>query len=163
MIIYLMTLAALSGIISSYYLVVIRLQQLMVVIYHTPFRFWVPYLSLYEKLETRHTYELLGGKERLKSHKDFLVRYQAMHPYATGHFKSLWDVYARQIGRDYGLVLLVALWLFWSVFWTFIGPFVTVQLLAFLHIRFVKNYRADFFASLTVSLMLAKASRTRSA
>ena len=59
-----------------------------------------------------------------------------------------------QAGRDYGLVLLVALGLFWSVFWAFIVPFLLVQFVAFLRIYFVKKYRADFFASLMVSLLL---------
>lgn len=150
--------ALLSGLISSYYLAAIHSRQLLMVIYHAPFRFWRPYLALYDGLENKYTYELLGGLKRFKSHRAFLAEYQALRPNITKRFRSLWNTNAKQIGRDYGLVLIIALGLFWSVWWAFIGPFLLVQLAAFLHIRFVKDYRADFFASLVVSLMLSKQS-----
>ncbi len=150
------TLALLAGSISSYYLAVIRFRQLMVVIYHLPFRFWQPYTALYDALEDRSTYELLGGKERFKSHRAFLSMYHARRPFVAEQFRSLWGVYAKQVGRDYGLVLLVALGLFWSVFWAFIVPFLAIQLVTFLRLHLVQNYRADFFATLLVSLMLSE-------
>jgi|JI10StandDraft_1071094.scaffolds.fasta_scaffold321343_2 hypothetical protein len=153
------TLALLAGSISSYYLAVIRFRQLVLVVYHIPFRFWQPYTALYDALEDRSTYELLGGKERFKSHKAFLSMYRDKRSIVTGQFRSLWNAYAKQVGRDYGLVLLVALGLFWSVFWAFIIPFLVIQLVTFLRLHLVQNYRADFFAILLVSLMLSEQHR----
>ena len=152
----LVVISVLAGLISSYYLAVIHSRQLLMVIYHTPFRFWRPYFALYDGLENRYTYELLGGSKRFKSHRAFLAEYQTLRPNVIKRFRSLWNTNAKQIGRDYGLVLIVALGLFWSVFWAFIGPFLLVQLAAILRIHYVKNYRADFFAALLVSLMLSE-------
>lgn len=152
----LIALGIIAGLISSYYLAVIRFRQLMVIAYHLPFRFWRPYTARYDALENRSTYELLGGKERFKSHRAFLSMYRARRPFVTEQFRSLWNAYAKQVGRDYGLVLLVALGLFWSVFWAFIAPFLVIQLVTFLRLHLVQNYRADFFATLLVSLMLSE-------
>jgi hypothetical protein len=146
----------LVGLMSSYYLAIIHSRQLLMVIYHAPFRFWRPYLALYDGLENKYTYELLGGSKRFKSHQSFLAEYQALRPHATERFRSLWNAYAKQVGRDYGLVLLVALGLFWSVFWAFVIPFLAIHLVAFFRLHFVQNYRADFFATLHVSLMLSE-------
>lgn len=149
-------LAIIVGLISSYYLAVIYMRQFMTIFYHTPFRFWRPYLALYDRLESRYSYELLGSEKRFKSHRAFLATYRALRPYAAGHFRRLWDGYARRIGLVYGAVFVVSLGLFWSVYWAFIGPFLIVQGMTFAHLYFVKQYRADFFASLVLSLILSK-------
>ena len=142
------------GVIAGCTLAKIHSRQLMLLFYHFPFYFIRPYLYLYDRLESQYTYELLGGGERFKSYKAFQGIFQDKRTYVTEQFRSLWSTYAMQAGRDYGLVLLVALGLFWSVFWAFIVPFLLVQFVAFLRIYFVKKYRADFFASLMVSLLL---------
>jgi hypothetical protein len=147
--------SALVGFISSYYLAAIHSRQLLVVIYHVPFRFWRPYLALYDGFENKYTYELLGGSTRFKSNRSFLDDYQALRPYATERFRKLWDAYAKHIGRDYGLVLLAALGLFWNVFWPFIVPFLVIQLIAFLRLHFIQNYRAGFFAVAMISVLFA--------
>lgn len=145
-----------AGVIAGRTLAKIHSRQLMLLFYHFPFYFIRPYLYLYDRLESQYTYELLGGGERFKSYKAFQSIFQDKRTYVTEQFRSLWGVYAKQVGRDYGLVLLVALGLFWSVFWAFIVPFLLIQTVAFLHVYFVKKYRADFFASLMVSLLLER-------
>lgn len=146
----------LAGLVSSYYLAIIYSRSFMMIFYHAPFRLWRPYLALYDGLESRYSYELLGGEERFKSHQAFLAKYRALRPYAPERFRSLWNEHARQIGLTYGVVLLVSLGLFWSVYGAFIGPFLIVQFVALAHLYFVKRYRANFFASLMISLLLSK-------
>lgn len=126
----------------------------MAVFYHAPFRFWRPYLALYDGLQNLYSYELLGGEKRFKSHQAFLVRYRNLRPHITKRFRRLWNDYAKRIGLIYGIVLLVSLGLFWSVYWAFIGPFLIVQFVTFAHIYFVKNYRASFFALGVISILL---------
>lgn len=149
-------LSVASGIISSYLLACVYSRQLLVTLYHTPFRFTHSYLDLYDKLENRYTYKLLGGSKHFKSYKAFLRMYQDRRPFVAMQFRGLWNTYAKQIGRDYGLVLLVALGLFWSVLWAFVIPFLAIHLVAFFRLHFVQNHRADFFATLLVSLMLSE-------
>lgn len=146
----------LAGLISSYYLAVIYSRSFMMIFYHAPFRFWRPYLALYDGLESRYSYELLGGEERFKSHQAFLAKYRALRPYAPERFRSLWNEHARQIGLAYGTVHLVSLGLFWNVYWAFIGPFLIVQLVALAHLYFVKRYRSDFFGTLIVSILFER-------
>ena len=133
----------------------------MTIFYHAPFRFWRPYLSLYDGLESLYSYELLGGEERFKSHQAFLTKYRALRPHADDHFKRLWNGYARQIGLVYGVVLFVSLGLFWSIYWAFIGPFLIVQFVVLADLYFVKRYRADLYVSLVLSLILLKTSPGR--
>lgn len=153
---FIATIAILAALFSSYYLSALHSRQLLILFYHLPFRFWRPYTLLYDGLESTYTYELLGGKQRFKSHTAFVNDYRKLRPHVAERFRGLWSLYARRTGRDYGLVFLVALGLFWSVWWAFIVPFLLIQFVALFYLRFVRNYRGDFFANLMVSLILAQ-------
>ena len=146
-------LATLAGTVAGYYLATIHSRQVMILIFHLPFRFWRPYLTLYDGLESHYTYELLGGKERFKSHKEFLNKYRKQRQYVTNRFRRLWNAYAKQVGRDYGVVLIVGLGLFWRVWWAFLGPLVLVGIITFTYGYIAKKYRPDFLACVLLSVM----------
>lgn len=73
----------------------------------------------------------------------------------TNRFRMLWNEYAKQVGRDYCLVFLVALGLFWSVYWAFVLPFLAIHTFAIIYLYFVKKYHADYFSVLLISILLA--------
>lgn len=149
-------LAIVCGLIASGYLVLVRFNQLMMVIYHAPFRFWRPYLALYDGLENKYTYELLGGEKRFGSHTKFLKKYRSFRPEATKRFKALWDSYARKVGRDYGLVLIVGLALLWSVWWAFIVPVLIVIVVRFFLNYFLQKNGPTFYAETVLSILFSK-------
>lgn len=148
------TCAILAALLSSYYLSALHSRQLLILFYHLPFRFWRPYTLLYDGLESRYAYELLGGKQRFESHAEFLSNYRQLRPHVTERFKGLWSIYARRAGRDYGLVFLMALGLFWSVWWLFAFTFIVVQAVALLYMRYVNKCDIDLAVSAVVSLLL---------
>lgn len=148
------TCAILAALLSSYYLSALHSRQLLILFYHLPFRFWRPYTLLYDGLESTYTYELLGGKQRFKSHTAFLNDYRKLRLHVAERFRGLWSLYARRTGRDYGLVFLVALGLFWSVWWLFAFTFLVVQAVALLYMRYVNKCDIDLAVSAVVSLLL---------
>lgn len=150
------TISILCGFITSYYLVIIHSRQLALVAYHVPFRFWQPYLALYDRLECKYTYELLGGSMRFKSYRSFLNEYNALRPNVTNQFRSLWNRHTMQIGRNYGLVLIVALGLFWKVWWLFMLSFMLVQLASIVHLQFIKRQDTQIISNLMLSLLMAQ-------
>ena len=139
---------------TSLYLANIHSRRLLIVIYHAPFRFWKPYLALYDRLESRYTFELLGGKKRFGAYYAFTAKYDELRPQAQGRFRRLWDVYAWQIGRDYGVVMLMSSLLFWKVWWVFSGTFLLIQAIVLFHLRYVKHYDVDLGVTTVVSVLL---------
>jgi uncharacterized protein involved in exopolysaccharide biosynthesis len=63
-------------------------------------------------------------------------------------------MYAGQIGRDYGIVAIASLALFWSVWWEFACAFLLVQAIALLVLRFGKCLDPVFLASTMISILL---------
>lgn len=145
-----------AGILFSSYLAVVRLRQAMIVTYHAPFRFWRPYLRLYDGLENGYNYELLGGEKRFGSRSAYHGEFQKLRPGVTHQFCELWDKYALGIIRSYGLALAISLVLFWGVWWVFLLSFMALQLCAFMYLYFRKKYHAHYFASLMLSLLFER-------
>lgn len=155
----LIILAVLFAVITSAYLSSKYTRLLLVVIYHLPFRFWRPYLSLYDGLENHYTFELLGGERRFKSYEIFLSEYHTIRPTAVERFKALWNTYARQIGRDYIIAFVIALGVFWRIWWVFAGSFLLVQLLALSYQRLYKHQDPAFLSCVVISILLQKETR----
>lgn len=130
--------SAVVGSIASYYLASLRSRQLLILIYHLPYRFWRSYRELYESFETKFTYEMIGRKN-YKNHQYFLVQYNKRKMHVEERFKTLWNKNAYFIIRDYGLTLTVSMALFWNNYWAFIIPFVLVQTGHLIYVRFYKN------------------------
>lgn len=149
-------LALVTGAATNYGLARIHSRQLLMVIYHAPFRFWRPYLALYDRLESRYTYELLGGKKRFGDYQVFQRKYDESRPHASTDFVRLWNTYALQITRNYMVVLLVGLAVFWKAWWVFCLAFFLVQLVLIAHLRFIKHQDADMFVSTMASLLLSR-------
>jgi hypothetical protein len=135
-----------------------RLKQVLLLAYHTPFRFWHSYEELYDAAESRFTYEMIDD-DSSKSHVDFLSSYQEFQPQAESSFKKLWNTFAWQVGRDYGIVFVVSLLIFWNNYFIFLVPFMSVQAIYFMYLYFHKHHRFDFFALLMISMLLAKEPR----
>lgn len=149
-------LIASAGFISSFCLGIIHSRRLLMVVYHLPFRFWRPYLPLYDELGTRNTYELLDGPNRFGGHSAFMRYYAVLRPQATSRFEALWDASVRHAGRDYIIVLVMSIALFWAQYGAFIGPFLIVQLVAMGYLRIVKRRGIDFFSMLVLGILLAR-------
>lgn len=143
-----------SGLLASYILARDYSRRYLMLIYHAPFRFWRPYLALYDGLNTDYTYELLGGADRFKDYSRFSCLYREKRPHVTGHFTRLWDTYFKQIVVSYGLTVIVSLVLFWSVWWQFVGPFVLVQLATFIYERIFHHQDPAFVSCGLLSILL---------
>jgi hypothetical protein len=148
-----MIISILAGLIMGLVFARFRIRQLLLAAHHLPYRFWRSYDELYDAAESKFTYDMVGDSPQ-DSHADFLISYHKSQPNAKSRFKSIWDAFAWQLGRDYGLVLLASLALFWSNYLAFIGPFIAVQLGYFIYLRFRKQYRLDFFAILMIGMVL---------
>ena len=155
----LIVLAVLFAVITSAYLSSKYTRLLLVVIYHLPFRFWQPYLALYDRLENHYTFELLGGERRFKSYEIFLSEYNTIRPTAIERFRTLWNLYALHIGRDYIIALVIALGVFWRIWWVFAGSFLLVQLLALSYQRLYKQQDPAFLSCAVISILLLKETR----
>lgn len=136
-----MTTAVLTGLLSGILLSRFRVRQLVLLIYHLPYRFWRHYGELYDTVCN-------------ELQKDLLNSYHKPQPRAQSHFKNLWDAFALQVGRDYIVVVLASLALFWSNYVAFILPFVLVQTIYAGYLYFYKQYRLDFFAILMIGLLI---------
>lgn len=154
-------LAVSFAVVTSAYLSSKYTRLLLVVIYHLPFRFWRPYLALYDGLENRYTYELLGGEKRFKSYKIFLSKYHEIRPTALKGFKALWNTYALEIGRDYIIALVIALGVFWRIWWVFAGSFLLVQLLALSYQRLYKQQDPALVSCAVISILLQRNTRCK--
>lgn len=138
-------------------------QQLMLVLYHSPFRFWRPYIVLYERLDSQYSYELLGGDKLFEDHKAFINLHEKQKRQANERFKRLWGTHAFKLAKVYGLVLLVALALFWSASWIFIVSFIVVQLISLSYDRYVKKQDLDLYVTLMLKFILMESENEGSA
>ena len=149
-------LSAIAGAISGFALARLFGQQLMLVLYHAPFRFWRPYSTLYERLGTQYSYELLGGNKSFKNRQAFTSLHEKHRYQVNDRFKRLWNAYVTKIAQSYLLVLLVALVLLWGVYWPFIVSFVLVQLISLSYDRYAKNQDLDLHVTLMLSLLISE-------
>jgi hypothetical protein len=144
--------APVTGIVTGLVLARLRFQYLLLVLYHTPYRFWRSYSELYEEAETTFTYEMIGSK-KFKNSKDFLVQYRKLKPRIETRFKRLWDKYAYFVVRDYGIVLAASGLLFFYYYLAFIVPFVLVQLGYLVYTGSCKRYDLELFTVLMLSML----------
>jgi hypothetical protein len=127
----------------------------MLLAHHLPFRLWRSYAALYDAVESRFTYEMIG-KPSEETLADFLRRYDIARPHAVSHFKTIWDALALQVGRDYVIALVVAACVFRQDFLLFGLVFLTSQILSAFYIHFCKHHDLDLFAILMVQIILGK-------
>ncbi len=142
------------GGVLSYYLIAIRSRRLLLVtstIYHIVFGNRITSYMMRPKLSSPTKW---WATVQAKTMQAFCARYRKLQPHATSRLNSLWNALAWQVGRDYGIVFIASLALFWSNYLAFIAPFLIVQVAWFVYLYFYKRYRLDFYAILMVSLLL---------
>ena len=149
-------LALITGAATSYSLARIHSRQLLMVIYHAPFRFWRPYLALYDRIESPYTYELLGGEKRFGDYRSFQRKYDESRPHISADFVRLWNTYVLQITRNYMAVFAFSLAVFWRAWWVFCLAFFLVQLALIAHLRFIKYQDAGMILSTMISILLSR-------
>ncbi len=151
-----MTLSAIIGLFVGLYFARNRVQRVMLLAHHLPYRFWRSYAELYDVAESRFTYEMIGRPAR-ETLSDFLRRYDASRPHAASHFRAVWDTLALQVGRDYILAFLVPLGVFWHDYASFALVFLLTQVARACYIHFYKHHDLDLFALLMVQIILGRA------
>lgn len=150
-----MILSAIAGLVVGLYFNRNRVHRAMLLTHHLPFRFWRSYATLYDVVESRFTYEMIG-KLSEETFADFLRRYDIARPHAVNHFKAIWDSLALQVSRDYVIVLIAAACVFRQDFLPFGLMFLTSQILSAFYIHFCKHHDLDLFAILMVQIILGK-------
>lgn len=150
----LVVIAVIAGGVVSYYLAVIRMKQAVIVVTHARFYLSNSYFSLYERLQSHYSYELLGSRDRFGSFAKYATQHDRVGRTANQRFKKLYGVYSAKTIRDYGLCLIASLVLFWPVWVAFIITFLAVQVIYLTYLRVHQNYNLDTLTTLVYGLVL---------